>query len=672
MIVFVKIILIAVIMLLLFYPILPWRAKRKLFSTVAALKYEKPHSRTNGFFVFIVLLEIILFVLIYKYVKDLGGKIAEIPLVGELIANSINNAGADTEYGAFAILAVLVNVVAIYFYISVKSLVKRFIDGFVYADDDVVKREKRREKRKKDKKKGKKPDSGDEEIDREEEEAEEERDEKLGESLMPEEKDKDDKNSSSAENVPLFERIRKKATDKIKSKKQEKDGKETDKNAAKNEKDGEKDKPAEKAYGANFIARIFYEEPDYVYAKMWVRRIASIMQIFVYLVEIVYFVLFVLLLVGLFFGSSKGFTEFIINVLKLDKWYVYPFLSLLLIQELCYTFRTDAKDKIALEDKKELTDDEQREENKIAIRALASELKRYFDEDHKLRFYPGIESKGGKFEYKFANKLYSGALEYIRKRFEDKTGNRGQSYLQFMDAMFNDEHVYFCASFYSEIGEYLIAYTYMRLLAGARLIFIVKDHAKRDAVRRYILNRLVEMTGGGKEVTWRVYTGEDRLDQADILVASPQDFRDDNLVENCPDFFEEVCNAIFIDADKVVSLESYLCPIMSLRLQAATGNRIRFAFLSQDLIRGFAASSLPKLFCLDKVLSFSSADDNERVEYTLWNKESLKNRIYYKSGQKLMSLEGIIAEKAYKYGIDGIRDYQWLGIVIQFTQHRNA
>lgn len=654
MIVFLKILIIAVVMLLLFYPILPWKAKHKRFSTVSALKYEKPLNRKNGFFVFVVLLEIVLFILVYNYIKGLGEKIKDIPLIGNFIAGGINNLSSGVDYAAFAIVAVIANVIAIYLYVILKAIVKKFIDGFVYSEEDVVKRKKRKEKLKKDKKNKNNDENSDENSDSDDEdEDEDERDEKLGRSLMPEDKEKDNKKSSISENVPIFERIRKKAADKLRTKKQDND-KETDKDNA-SETDGEINvQPAESAYGAGVIAKLFYEAPDYVYAKMWVRRIASILQIFVYLVQFIYFVLFALMISGLFFGS-EGLKDILVNTIKIDKWYVYPFLSLLFIQEICNTFKTEAKDAIVLEKEKDLTDDEKREENKIAIRALASELKRYFDEDHKLRFYPGIEAKGGKFEYKFTNKLYAGALEYIRKRFEDKTGNRGQSYLQFMDAMFNEEHVYFCASFYSEIGEYLIAYTYMRLLSGSRLIFIVKDPAKRDAVRRYILNRLVEMTGGGKDVTWRVYTGEDRLDQADILVASPEDFKDDNLVENCPDFFEETCNAVFIDSDKVVSLESYLCPVIALRLMNASGNRIRFVFLTQDLIRGFAASSLPKLFCLDKVLSFSSADDNERVEYTLWNKESLKNRIYYKNGQKLMSLEGIIAEKAYKYGIDGIR-----------------
>ena len=645
---FLKGLVILIAMLLLFYPILPWRAKRKRFSTVAALRYKEPYVRFNGFFIILVILEIILFVLLFRLLEDIGTAISNIPFISEIMAAAKNITSDSFNYQAFVIIVFIANVIVIYLYVILKSILKKFLDGFTLSDEEKQERKKHKKKKnkdkyrnkkakknKKDKKKGK---GGNQNQENEESIDEDDEDDYIeqAEMLMPEDPDKDEKNASSAENVPVLERIRKKKSE----------NKTT-------EKDGEKDnKNGNKIYG--LLADLAFESPDYIYVKPWVRRIVSIVQVFVYLLEALYFILFALMFVMVMFPSN-GLSAFMTNVIKIKDWYLYPFLSMILLQEICYTFKTGLKETEERKSDKKLTEEEKKEEDKIAIRALSSELKRYFDDDHKLRFYPGVEVKDGKFEYQFTNKLYKGALEYIRERLGSKTGNRNQSYLEFADAMFNDEHVYFCASFYSEIGEYIITYTYIRLLAGSRMIFIVKDPAKRDAVRRYILNRLIEMTGSGKDVTWRVYTSEERLDQADVLVASPDDFRDDNIVENCPDFFEEVCNAVFIDSDKVVSLESYLCPVMALRLLNATSNRIRFVFLSQDLIRGFAASSLPKLFCLEKVLSFSSANDNERVEYTLWNKESIKNRIYYKSGQKLMSLEGIIAEKAYKYGIDGIR-----------------
>lgn len=611
MIPFIKILIFFAALLLIFYPILPWKAKRKKFSTVAALKYDKPHVRKNFAFIFVAALELIFFVLLDKILKGLGNTVVDIPVVGSFFADVISKLGSDVGFIAFTIAVLIGNVVMIYFYVILKALVKKFMDGFVYTDE-----EKRNLKKKK-KKKRKEDETDTQDIG----------------VVVEEDKDGKKKKPLLTDNIPVLDRTRKKTREQEKT---------------------EDNNNAHKPFAANFIVSAFFESPDYIYAKAWVRRVVSILQCFIYLTEAFFFVLLALIFVSALFPISDGIYDFLMKTIDVQNWYVYPFLSIIILQELCNTFNTEAK---PTEEKKEeqISEEEQKEQDKISLRALASELKRYFDEDHKLRFYPGGEFKNTKFEYKFTNSQYIGALEYIKKKFEKKVGNRGQSYLECLDAMFNDEHVYFCASFYSEIGEYLIAYTYTRLLSGARMIFIIKDRNKRDAVRKYILSRLIQMTGTSHDVTWRVYTSEDRLDQADILVASPEDFKDDNIVENYPDFFEEVCNAVFIDADKIVSLESYICPVLAIRLLNATSDRIRFVFLSQDLIKGFAASSLPKLFCVNKVLSFSSATDNERVEYTLWNKESLKNRIYYKNGQKLMSLEGIIAEKAYTYGIDGIR-----------------
>lgn len=612
MIAFIKVLILFLSLLLIFYPILPWKAKRKKFSTIAALKYEKPHVRKNALFIFVAIAELLFFFLLNNVIKGLGDTVVNIPVVGNFLSDAFAKFGSNVSFIAFAIAVLIGNVVMIYLYVIVKALCKKFIDGFVYTDE-----EKRQMKKKKSKKK----------------KEDEEKDEKTIEDVFV--IDEDDKKTKSVadDNITVLDRTRKKVKDK-----QTKDT----------------DSETREKIIPNVFASAFFEKPDYIYAKAWVRRVVSIIQCFIYLTEAFFFIILTLIFVSVLFPVSDGIYDFLIKGLNIQNWYVYPFISIIILQEICNTFNTEAKPK---DDKKDqpIFDEEQTEQDKVSLRALASELKRYFDEDHKLRFYPGLEPKKTKFEYKFTNSQYIGALEYIKKKLEKKDGNRGQSYLECLDAMFNEEHVYFCASFYSEIGEYLIAYTYTRLLSGARMIFIVEDENERDALRRYILNRLIQMTGSSHDVTWRVYTSEDRLDQADILVASPEDFKDDNIVENFPDFFEEVCNAVFIDSDKFVSLESYICPVLAIRLFNATSNRIRFVFLSQDLIRGFAASSLPKLFCVDKVLSFSSASDSERVEYTLWNKESLKNRIYYKYGQKLMSLEGIIAEKAYTYGIDGIR-----------------
>lgn len=621
----IKVLVLILSLFLIFFPLLPIRTKRKKFNTITTFKYEKPHFRANAVFILLSVAEIIVFAFLATAIADLGKLIADIPFVGSFLSDVMSRVDPSIGYIAFAITVLLSNLIIVYAYALLKALLKKVCDRFVYTDEE--KRERIERKNAKRAAKSKKQAADDD--------------------LFMSDRKKSDKKSRKKDNIPDLKHLRNDRTDDDSS--DETDNKESN---VTDETDTDNEKESKKKREPSFITKLFFESPEYLYAKLWVRRMENILQYFVYITEAFFVLFFAALFLSALFPVSDGLYNFFLNTLNVQKWYYYPFLSLILLQEICNTFHTGIR---PTEENGEVkTEEKLIAENKVILRGLASELKRYFDKDHKLRFYPGLDIKPNEFEYKFTNSQYNAALEYIRHKLANKNGS-GQSYLECMDALYNDEHVYFCGSFYSQIGEYIIAYTYTRLLSGARLIFIVSDESKRDAVRRYIQSRLVKMTGGSAEATWRVYTSDDRLDQADIFVASPSDFKDSNIVESFPDFFEEVCNAVFIDADKIVSLESYLCPVMAIRLHKATDNRVRFMFLSTNLLRGFAASSLPKLFCVDKILSFSSASDNESVEYTLWNRESLKNRIYYKYGQKLLSLEGIIAEKAYKYGVDGIR-----------------
>ena len=589
---FIKIIILLLALFLIVYPMLPIKMKIKALSPIAASKFEHPHLRKNLIFVVLAVLNLVFFMLLYNVIENVVNTILNIPFIGSLISKTAQSANSNVKYAVFGVITVLGNLIMIYVYVILKTFIKSII-----SFGDKIKNKKS--------KNGEGP------------AVEEETEEPV-----------EEKNGVADEHIPVLEHIRKKV-----KQQQEEDEKEV-------------------KYG--FIAKTCFEGNEYQYAKPGILRVVNIIQTFIYVTIAVFAIIIGCIFASVLFPLPKVFYDIFINVLKIEQWYLYPFLSIIILQELCNTFKTAPKpieepEKVSEQDEKRIT------ENKIALRNLATDLKKNFDEDHKLRFYPSRKDPNKTFEYEFTNSPYKGALEYIKNTYCGDNATACVSYLECLDAMFNDEHVYFCGSFYSEISEYVMAYTYTRLLSGARVIFVVSDKKKRESLRKYILKRLSKITGTTEEVSWRVYTSEDRLDQADVLIASPDDFKDDNIVENFPDFFEEVCNAIFIDADKVVSLESYLCPVVAIRLLKATANRIKFAFFTQDLIRGFAQSSLPKLFCIDKVLTFSSAEDNESVEYTLWNRESSKNRIYYKNGQKLMTLEGIIANRAYKYGIDGIR-----------------
>lgn len=647
-----KVIIILFLLIALAYPILPLPSKAKRFSTFHSLRYNSPHNKKNVIFVLLTVVEFILVAVLFKTISNLATIVQNIPLLGPLFSSIVGNFSSGVDFGLFAIRLILVNLLLLYSFVFLKAFVKRLILDPVFGlklkkklkKSWKERRQARKERRKNRKNKNQKKD--DPLLTDEEKKKTKSEEERLAE---------EEERRRKRNRIPLFIHSNQSDTPEDPNKTGDKpDPVEGEEDPNEEGKGKKRDLPPflESLYTA--VAGIFFEGDEYQYARTWVVRVRMVLQAFIYLVEILYFILFALVLAALFFPLPAFLTTLLIDILHIQDWYAYPFVSTIFLQEICNVFRTPVAMPVEDEEKKEEEEKSEQKTREARLRALQSELKKRFDKEHALRYYPeSVPNEPA--EYVCTNRPYASALSYIKKYMQNTTGRVVQSYMEWLDAIYNEDHTYFAASFYSELGEYLIAYTYIRLLAGGRMIFVVSDPGERESLRHYISERLMTMTGSSPMATWRVYTAEERLDQADVLVACASDFRDDNIVEQFPGFFEEVSNAIFINADKTVALDSYLCPIMARRLQKATDNRIRFIFLTLDLLKGFAAAVLPKFFSVDKVLSFSSAKENEAVAYTLWNRESKKNRIYNKDGQKLAALESLIAEQACLYGVDGVR-----------------
>jgi len=636
----IKVVLILSVLFLLTFPLLPLPVKMRRLSTAYALRYNTPHNKKNIFFTIVAVAVFIAAALVLQLFGDLIEMLYSIPFVGELLRASVEGLNSQVDFVFFAFKIVLVNLVILYAFLFLKFLFKSIVLDPAFGLTEPREKKKKEKKKKKNRKKKKKNEA--DEAD--------ETDEDLTEAeKTPEE--------IEAEREAERRRKRLRIPDFIhtEAEKDEEDD-EGDKDAEDKSEAPEEKKPKPPRVRSPFekwVLGLFFEGDEFEFAQNWVVRIRTVLQVFIYFLELIYVGIVASMLISVLFPLPMWFYDLLVNVLQLRLWYVYPVISIVFLQEICNAFKAPTREEAAAmeEHKKQEVEEERRE---ASLRALQAELKKRFDAEHVLRYYPETINTDVQ-EYACTNIPYASALRYIRKQMELTSGKVVQSYMECLDAIFNEDHVYFSASFYSELGEYLIAYSYIRLLSGARLVFVVSDADEKESLKKYVAERLMRMTGSTTACSWRVYTADERLDQADIFIASPEDFRDDNIVEQYPAFFEEACNAIFIDADRSIAQDSYLCPVMASRLQKATGNRIRFVFLSLDLLKGFAAGSLPKFFCIDKVLSFSSAKENEAVSYTLWNKESKNHRIYSKHGQKLTNPECIIAELACRYGVDGVR-----------------
>ena len=605
-----KILVTVLAILLLFLPLLPLPKKLRRFSTFYGLRYDAPNNRLNAVFVLLTIVEFVVLAIIYGVIFNIASGIASIPFIARLLAKVSPSLAFDSTV-LFRVL--LLNLVTLYTLLFLKGVVKGALGvllGF-------------RKKKPKKKKKS-----------TEEEEAPAE----------------EDASAKKPHRVSVFFRARRK---KAEEKAQIIDEEEKALAARKTHAEDEKFKK-----NHPFLYRVymgcwglFFEKPDLKHSRRFVHAATAVVQFFICVVEAIYALLFFLLLLGVFFPMPN--IVYVILNWTTTKIYIYPFISLIFLQELCNTFKAPCKPPASTKKVIEIAEKEEEEQKKIGLDKLRCDILRRFAKYHSIRYFPATESKEVE-EYRCTNEIYKDALNHISLYMKNNYGRVIQSYMGGLDAVFNDRHVYFGSSFYSQLGEYIIAYTYMRLLSGQRIVFIVSDRSKVVGLQQYIGNRLTEITGVTRDETWRVYSADaHHLNEADVLVGVPEDFAADNLVENYPGFFEEACNAVFVDADKILNLNSYLCAIMACRLKEATGGKIRFMFLSRDVLQGFSAS-LRKFFCIDEeIVDCNSAEENENVSYMLWNRES--NVLYNKDGQSETTIESLIAELAYSAHVDGIR-----------------
>lgn len=606
----IKILFIVLVLALMFLPLLPIRLKIKKLSSFFGLRYEAPHQRKNLFFVLVAILEFVAIAVVYRIIFGVAETVASIPFVARLIAS----ASATLRFSSTVVFRILLlNLITLYALVLLKAIVKAFLDaafGF-----------RKKRKKKKSRKAKTKEDAA----------------ENTG----------DDK--KKPRRISTFFRPRRKKKTEEEPADDADDREVLPKTHAEDEK-FRKDHPILYNIYKKFWG-IFFEGESLEYTRRFVHAAAHVVQFFIYVVEVLYAVFFLLLLLAVFFPMPAVLCEIVGWIV--EKLYVYPFISLVFLQELCNTFRAPCRPlveaKVAIAEEEEETE----EKKKIALDKLRCDILRRFAKYHSIRYFPAADAKEVS-KYRCTNEIYKDALDHISQHMENNYGRVIQSYMSGLDAVFNDRHVYFGSSFYSQLGEYIISYTYMRLLSGKRMIFIVSDRSKVVGLQQYIGNRLTDITGVTREETWRVFSADSHhINEADVLVGVPEDFASDNLVENYPIFFEEACNAVFVDADKILNLNSYLCTIMASRLQAATDGNIRFLFLSRDVLQGFSAS-LRKFFCIDEeIVECNSAEENEHVSYMLWNRES--NVLYNKDGQAETTIESLVAEAAYEAEVDGIR-----------------
>ncbi|MBO7171145.1 MAG: hypothetical protein J6W28_08230, partial [Clostridia bacterium] len=300
-----KVVFILAILFLLFFPLLPLPLKLKRFSTFRALRYDHPHNRLNLAFVILSIVEIVVLAVLYTKLFGVVEAIVSVPFIERLLNNH-----STGSFILAACSALLLNLVTLYALVVLKA----FFKGILNAVFGFRKNKKKKKKKK-----------GEDVTEKERKGAKKER--KLGrigrllrskrKKGEDEDEDEDEAEAASEEDKPLPERV----------------------TTAQNEK-FQKEHPVLFRIYRGFWG-LFFEKPDFVYARRYVFTAVTAIQFFVYLLEILYAVLFLAMLVSVFYP-----VDFLSPILEwtLKNIYIYPFVSLLLLQELCNTFRSACKE----------------------------------------------------------------------------------------------------------------------------------------------------------------------------------------------------------------------------------------------------------------------------------------------------------------------------------------
>ena len=271
MIVFLKIVAILVLLLLLFFPLIPLPLKLRRFSTFRALRFDMPHNRLNIFFVILTVIELIVFIIVFRFFKG----IVDTVLSWNLIKNLISGASAETSFIVFMAAALIINVFALYALIVVKSIVKPILAKLFKVSDK--KKDKKNSSEKTEKK------------ETEDKETEDKETEEKGDRKKKKKKSKKEKNAKKKRGIPSFFHSRDN---------DEETGEEGEKTA---DKESFEEEHPILAKIRNGFWSLFFEGEDFIYMRRWVVRVQSVLQWFIYFVEIAYFLFFLAVLLTMFF-----------------------------------------------------------------------------------------------------------------------------------------------------------------------------------------------------------------------------------------------------------------------------------------------------------------------------------------------------------------------------------
>ncbi len=142
-------------------------------------------------------------------------------------------------------------------------------------------------------------------------------------------------------------------------------------------------------------------------------------------------------------------------------------------------------------------------------------------------------------------------------------------------------NVLFYAPLYTAVGPYIFAELDLRIAQGQRVVVICNNRSEVSNIIDALSKGLRNVTRT-KNPLWRIIAGQDLTadSDADVVVLTPQDFRNDKLFVTGRQFFRRVTVAMLPDADLVLAANNYYCLIISQRLSQYCKRGMQYLFLS--------------------------------------------------------------------------------------------
>lgn len=245
------------------------------------------------------------------------------------------------------------------------------------------------------------------------------------------------------------------------------------------------------------------------------------------------------------------------------------------------------------------------------------------------------------------NDLLRSVAEYVRSEGLELN----QEYLQGVQSIFDGKNVLFHAPLYTAVGVYVYAALNLRIMQGERVIVICHNPSQ-------IPNYIEQMNQGFLELTrthkplWKIVTrdGLGKDPDADVLVLTPEDFRDEAFFAASEDFFRQVTAALLPDANQVVSANNYYCQVIAQRLRQLCRKAPQYIFLSARTTLNLD-NALTEYFLLDGKPEYARGDYSYGDAHIYIWRTKKDGAVLLDNAARAMPIEVCIGDIANQFGI---------------------